>query len=140
MPDNDAMTRFIGGSPVAVAARLVLLSILVGVILAALGLDPRDILRSVQELLTRIWDMGFDAVRWLWRYFLLGAVLVVTGCIAAQRQNRHIKFACREEGLVVGGVLVECLELLESRVHGARRRVKLGVVLARRLVECLGIG
>jgi hypothetical protein len=21
--------------------------------------------------------MGFDAVRWLWRYFLLGAVLVI---------------------------------------------------------------
>jgi hypothetical protein len=77
MPDNDAMTRFIGGSPAAVAARLVLLSILVGVILAALGLDPRDILRSVQELITRVWDMGFDAVRWLWRYFLLGAVLVI---------------------------------------------------------------
>jgi hypothetical protein len=77
MPENDAMTRFIGGSPLAVAARLVLLSILVGVILAALGLDPRDILRSIQELVTRVWNMGFDAVRWLWRYFLLGAVLVI---------------------------------------------------------------
>ena len=77
MANNDAVTRFLGGSPLAVAARLVLLSILVGVILAALGLDPRDILRSVQDLITRIWDMGFDAVRWVWRYFLLGAVLVV---------------------------------------------------------------
>jgi uncharacterized protein DUF6460 len=74
---NDVITRFIGGSPLAVAGRLVLLSILVGVILAALGLDPRDIFRSIQELITRIWDMGFDAVRWLWRYFVLGAVLVI---------------------------------------------------------------
>ena len=24
-----------------------------------------------------IWNMGFDAVRWLWRYFLLGAVIVL---------------------------------------------------------------
>jgi len=24
-----------------------------------------------------IWDMGFDAVRWLWRYLLLGAAVVV---------------------------------------------------------------
>jgi hypothetical protein len=77
MPDNDAMTKFIGGSPLTVAARLVLLSILVGVILAALGLDPRDILRSIQDLFVRIWSMGFDAVRWVWRYFLLGAVLVI---------------------------------------------------------------
>lgn len=74
---NDVITRFIGGSPLAVAGRLVLLSILVGVILAALGLDPRDIFRSIQELITRIWDMGFDAVRWLWRYFVIGAVLVI---------------------------------------------------------------
>ena len=77
MPDNDVIARFIGGSPLAVAARLVLLSILVGVILATLGLDPRDILHSIQDLINRIWNMGFDAVRWLWRYFLLGAVLVV---------------------------------------------------------------
>jgi hypothetical protein len=74
---NDAITRFLGGPPLAVAGRLVLLSILVGVILAALGLDPRDILRSLHELITRVWNMGFDAVRWLWRYFLLGAVLVI---------------------------------------------------------------
>jgi hypothetical protein len=25
----------------------------------------------------RIWDMGFEAIAWLWRYFLLGAVIVV---------------------------------------------------------------
>jgi len=25
----------------------------------------------------RVWDMGFDALRWLWRYLLLGAVVVV---------------------------------------------------------------
>jgi hypothetical protein len=74
---NDAITRFLGGPPLAVVGRLVLLSILVGVILAALGLDPRDILRSLDELITRVWNMGFDAVRWLWRYFLLGAVLVI---------------------------------------------------------------
>ena len=24
-----------------------------------------------------VWDMGFDALRWLWHYFLLGAVLVI---------------------------------------------------------------
>jgi hypothetical protein len=24
-----------------------------------------------------IWDMGFDAVRWVWRYFLLGAIIVI---------------------------------------------------------------
>jgi len=60
-----------------VLGRLVLLSVLVGVILSALGLDPFDIIRSVERLVRSIWNMGFDAVRWLWRYFLLGAVIVI---------------------------------------------------------------
>ncbi|MBI3436894.1 MAG: hypothetical protein HY056_17720 [Proteobacteria bacterium] len=74
---GDVMTRFLGGSPVSIVVRLVLLSILVGVVLAAIGLDPMNILISVERLIRTVWDMGFDAVRWVWRYFLLGAVIVV---------------------------------------------------------------
>jgi hypothetical protein len=69
--------RFLGGSPLGVLFRLILLSVLVGVILSAIGLDPADILRSLERLVRSVWDMGFDAVRWAWRYFLLGAVIVV---------------------------------------------------------------
>src|ERR1700730_13198912 len=76
-PSLDGLTRFLGGSPLAVAFRLVLLSILVGVVLAAIGFDPWNIIRSVQLLFQRLWDLGFDAVNWLWRYFLLGAVIVI---------------------------------------------------------------
>jgi hypothetical protein len=73
----DGLTRFLGGSPLAVAVRLVLLSILVGVVLAAIGFDPYNILRSIQLLFQRLWDLGFEAVNWVWRYFLLGAVIVI---------------------------------------------------------------
>jgi hypothetical protein len=74
---NNAVTRVIGGSPLAVLGRLILVSILVGVVLSVLGLDPWNILDSVRVLFQRLWDMGFDAVYWLWRYFLLGAVIVI---------------------------------------------------------------
>ena len=74
---NDVISRFLGGPPLAVLARLVLLSIVVGVILSAVGLDPRNILQSIERLIRGVWDMGFDAILWLWRYFLLGAALVV---------------------------------------------------------------
>jgi hypothetical protein len=74
---NGNAVRFLGGSPLSVALRLILLSILVGVILSALGLDPLNIWRSLETLIRRIWDMGFEAVVWLWRYFLLGAVIVI---------------------------------------------------------------
>jgi hypothetical protein len=69
--------RFLGGSPLAVLGKLVLLSVLIGVVLSALGLDPWNIVQSLERLIRHIWNMGFDAVRWLWRYFLLGAVLVI---------------------------------------------------------------
>ncbi len=74
---NDTVTKIFGGTPLAVLGRLILLSILVGVILSALGLDPFDIIHSIERLIRSIWNMGFDAFRWLWRYFLLGAVIVI---------------------------------------------------------------
>ena len=74
---NEMVTRVFGGSPLAVLGRLILVSILVGVILSALGFDPWDILHSIRRLIRTIWDWGFDAVHWLWRYFLLGAVIVI---------------------------------------------------------------
>ena len=40
---NDGLYRFLGGSPLTVAFRLILLSILVGVVLAAIGFDPWNI-------------------------------------------------------------------------------------------------
>ena len=74
---NNSLGRFLGGPPLSVAGKLILLSILIGVVLSALGLDPWNIVDSVRRLIRNIWDMGFDAVRWLWQYFLLGAVLVI---------------------------------------------------------------
>ena len=73
----ENVNRFLGGSPLAVLAKLVLLSIVIGVVLNALGLDPRDIFQSLRRFIQNIWDMGFDAIRWVWQYFLLGAVVVI---------------------------------------------------------------
>jgi hypothetical protein len=74
---EESVYRFLGGSPLAVLGRLILASILVGVVLSVLGLDPWNILESVENFVRGIWNMGFDAVRWVWRYFLLGAVIVL---------------------------------------------------------------
>ena len=73
----NGVKSFIGGSPLGVLVRLVLLSILVGVVLEVLGLDPLNIFRSIESLIRRIWNMGFDVIISLWRYLLLGAVIVV---------------------------------------------------------------
>ena len=46
-------------------------------ILHALGFDPGNIIESLRKMIEGVWSMGFDAVRWLWRYFLLGAIVVI---------------------------------------------------------------
>ena len=74
---SDSVSRFLGGPPLAVLGKLILLSILIGVVLSALGLDPLNIFSSLKDLIRNVWNMGFDAVRWLWQYFLLGAVIVI---------------------------------------------------------------
>src|ERR1700690_265371 len=74
---NDTVTKVFGGAPPPGLGRRILVSLLVGVLLAALGLDPFHISSSVERLIRSIWNMGFDAFRWLWRYFLLGAVIVI---------------------------------------------------------------
>jgi len=85
MPDDvrefpaqrDSLSRFLGGSPLAVLVRLILLSILVGIVLAVIGLDPYNIIDSIRRLFQWVWNLGFDAIVSLWRYFLLGAVIVI---------------------------------------------------------------
>lgn len=74
---NDQITRFFGGSPAMVLLRLVILCVVVGVILAAIGLDPRNILDSLIGFLRGLYDLGFGAIERVWRYFLLGAVVVI---------------------------------------------------------------
>lgn len=70
------MERFFGGNPGIVILRLMIISVIVGILLSALGLNPMDIIDSFKRLLIRIYDMGFDAIEWALRYFLLGAVIV----------------------------------------------------------------
>jgi hypothetical protein len=88
------MERFFGGNPALVLLRLVILSLIVGVVLAALGFSPYDIIQNIRDLAQRIYDMGFAAVENGFRYFLLGAVIVFPVWVVM----RVIKTLGRETG------------------------------------------
>jgi hypothetical protein len=72
----DRNTIF-GGSPLAVMVRLALISVVVGVVLTALGINLRNFFDRINELLRAIYDLGFGAVDWMLQYLLLGAIVVV---------------------------------------------------------------
>jgi hypothetical protein len=77
--DAPTMDRngIFGGSPLAVAVRLALISIAVGIVLSALGINLRNFFDRINELLRAIYDLGFGAIDWVLQYLLLGAIIVV---------------------------------------------------------------
>ncbi len=75
--NSASLTRLIGGSPGRILVQLVVMSFILGIVLSALGVSPFDIVEGLKRLALRVYDAGFDAVVWGFRYFLLGAVIVV---------------------------------------------------------------
>lgn len=57
--------------------QLIVWSVVVGVVLSALGITPSNIVERLALIVRRISDLGFGAVHWAIQYFLLGAVIVV---------------------------------------------------------------
>ncbi len=73
----SALQRFIGGSPVAVAAKLLVVSFIVGALLMWLHIRPADVLDELLDLLDRLWEAGFRSIRDLGAYIFAGAAIVV---------------------------------------------------------------
>jgi Family of unknown function (DUF6460) len=73
----SALNNFLGDSLWRVIAKLLVASLLLGVVLATLGLSPRDLYRRAFELVESVWNLGFDAIIRFADYIVLGAAIVV---------------------------------------------------------------
>jgi hypothetical protein len=71
------LRSFLGGHPLAVAIRLALISILVGVLLSVLGITPRNFFMMLDRFARYVYDLGFSAVDWVLGYLVLGAMVVI---------------------------------------------------------------
>ncbi|MEM8665336.1 MAG: DUF6460 domain-containing protein, partial [Pseudomonadota bacterium] len=74
---SGSVERVLGGSPLGVAIRLVIMSFIVGVILRALDLNPADIFVWAETQLRYLSSFGFDTFEQFGGIMLLGAVVVV---------------------------------------------------------------
>ena len=72
----DRNTIF-GGNPLGVLLRLALISIVVGIVMKALGIDLSNFFQRINELFRNIYDLGFGAIEWVLEYLLLGAMVVI---------------------------------------------------------------
>lgn len=75
--DESPLAQFLGGSPGSVFLRLFFVSLIVGAFLMWLDIRPIDIFRGAIQFINRIWALGFDAVREVLDYVLVGAAIVV---------------------------------------------------------------
>jgi hypothetical protein len=68
--------QFFGDSVTGTLIRLVLLSIVVGIVFSVLDITPNNLIARLAQIVRRILDLGFDSFGWALKYFLLGAVVV----------------------------------------------------------------
>ena len=71
------LTRFLGDTPFRVFIRLLVLSFIVGLVLATPDIHPFEIFSWLERVTRRIWEMGFEAIERGLGYLLLGALIVV---------------------------------------------------------------
>jgi hypothetical protein len=74
---SDKINRFLGDTPARVIVKLIVVSLVVGVVMNAFDWSPIDVLYGIENFFRRIWNLGFGAVERFAAYFLLGAVVVI---------------------------------------------------------------
>ena len=65
------------GSGVGVVVRLLVLSLVVGVVLTALDITPTNLVSKVTLLARHLYELGFASFHWVAQYILVGAMVVV---------------------------------------------------------------
>ena len=74
---SPMITNLLGGSPAWVALRLIVVSFVVGMVLATFGFEPDDIIASFVRLAHSLVDIGLTDVRQVGRVLATGALVVL---------------------------------------------------------------
>ena len=74
---NNAVGRFLGGSPAMVALRLIVVSFVVGIVLETFGFDPATLLAEAVRTVRQIVELGFSDIHEVGRILLTGAMVVL---------------------------------------------------------------
>lgn len=83
----SALTRFLGDSPLRVVLKLLVVSFVVGIVMATFSWSPWDVWYAVRDAVRQVWEMGFSAIDRFVGYLLLGAVVVVPVFLLARLVN-----------------------------------------------------
>ncbi len=68
---------FLGDSLGRTIIKLAIISLVVGVILSAINVSPWEVWDSIRNFFVSLYNLGFEAVWKIGRYFVWGAIVVV---------------------------------------------------------------
>ena len=85
--NHSSLRRFLGGPPLAVLFRLIVVSLIVGVLLMWLDINPSDILDGFRRFFRHLWSLGFGAIGQAADYILAGAAIVVPVWLVLRLMN-----------------------------------------------------
>ncbi|MCU0731436.1 MAG: DUF6460 domain-containing protein [Hyphomonas sp.] len=88
MPD-PRLQRALGGSPLGVVIKLIFLSLIVGALMAFLGLTPRSLFSALETFVRGVWNMGYDAIREVGQWIIAGAIVVIPVWLIARMLGRR---------------------------------------------------
>jgi hypothetical protein len=71
------LERVLGGSPLSVLVKLIFLSLIVGAIMAFLGLTPKSLFDAIGTFVSSILNLGTDAIWQVAQWVVAGALVVV---------------------------------------------------------------
>jgi len=74
---SNILARFVGGSPITVLLRLIVVSFVVGIVLETFGFDPVGLFNEAVRAVRHMVEFGLTDVRQIGRILLTGAMVVV---------------------------------------------------------------
>lgn len=74
---SKSINSLLGDTPGRVIIKLLVFSILVGIVMTLLGWTPIDVIWKIIHFFTSLWTMGFSAFEKLFNVIVVGAAIVV---------------------------------------------------------------
>ncbi len=74
---SDQVNKFLGDSVGRTLVKLLVVSLIVGFIMAVFGWAPLDFIYGFRDFVLEVWHRGFSALGRVGDYLLLGATIVI---------------------------------------------------------------
>ncbi|MBB3656154.1 hypothetical protein FHX15_001367 [Rhizobium sp. BK650] len=74
---SDQVNRFLGDSIGRTIIKLLVVSLIVGFVMAIFGLTPWELIYSFRDFVVHLWRQGFSALGRVGDYLMLGATIVI---------------------------------------------------------------